>query len=60
MALNLQKTVSELRYDNTWMGKHKIQCYFKYSKMVDEVDNLVEFMLKSHLVRSQLPDLSFM
>ena len=28
--------------------------------MVDEVDNLVEFMLKAHLVRSQLPDLSFM
>ena len=53
MTLNMQKTVSQLRYDNTWMGKHKIQCYFKYSKMVDEVDNLVEFMLKAHLVRSQ-------
>ena len=45
MALNMQKTVSQLRYDNKWTGKHKIQCYFKYSKMANEVDNLVEFML---------------
>ena len=32
MALNMQKTVSQLRYDNTWTGKHKIQCCFKHSK----------------------------
>ena len=44
MGLNIQKKVPQLRYDNTWTRKHKIQCYFKYSKMVDEVDNLVEFI----------------
>ena len=44
MALNMQKTVPQLRYDNTWTGKHKTQCYFKHSKMADEVDSLVEFM----------------
>ena len=46
MALNMQKTVSQLRYDNTWTGKLKIQCSFEHSKMGDEVDNLVEFMLR--------------
>ena len=40
MALNMQKTFSQLIYDNTWTGKHKIQCYVKHSKMADEVDNL--------------------
>ena len=45
MALNMQKTVSQLRDDNKWTGKHKIQGYFKYSKIASEVDNLVEFML---------------
>ena len=44
MALNMKKTVSQLRYNNTWGGKHKIQCYFKHSKIADKVDNLVEFM----------------
>ena len=39
----MQETVSQLRYDHTWTGKHKIQCYFKHSKVVDEVDNLVEW-----------------
>ena len=44
MTLNMQ-TVLQLRYDNTWTGKHKIQCYLKHSKMADEVyGNLVEFM----------------
>ena len=47
MALNMQKTVSQLRYDSTWTGKHKIQCYFKDPKMADEVDNLVGFMYSS-------------
>ena len=45
MSLNMQKTVSQLRYDNTWTGKHKIQCYFKHSRMVDEVDSIVQFMI---------------
>ena len=45
MSLNMQKTVSQLRYDNAWTGKHKIQCYFKHSIMVDEIDNTVQFMI---------------
>ena len=46
MALNMQKTVSQLRYDNTWTGKHKIQCYFNHTKIANEVDNHVKFMHK--------------
>ena len=45
MALNMPKPVSQLRYDNAWTGKHKIQCYFKHFKMADGVDNLMEFMM---------------
>ena len=40
---------SNLRYDNTWTGKHKIQCYFKYSQMANEVDNLKELMFRGWL-----------